>query len=198
MVSRHHINSIALSKFVVRGGASLKNLFLFHYSLWKSYGTEVLISVADITTGKGCAKLINEAKKIGPVGGIFNCAVLLRDAILENQTAASFKAALSVKAVATKHLDQISRKLCPEIEHFVVLSSITCGYGNAGQSNYGMANSVMERVIEDRATKGLPAKAIEVRLFLRPVSLPLSFKSGDTLFNLYFSIFFICLVRPNR
>lgn len=38
---------------------------------------------------------------------------------------------------------------------------MSCGRGNAGQTNYGMANSVMERIIEQRHNEGLPAKAVQ-------------------------------------
>jgi len=68
---------------------------------------------------------------------------------------------MAPKAVATKHLDELSRQLCPELQYFVVFSSVSCGRGNAGQSNYGMANSVMERIMERRHKLGLPAKAIQ-------------------------------------
>lgn len=65
------------------------------------------------------------------------------------------------KATATAILDELSRTMCPNLKHFVVFSSITCGYGNAGQSNYGYANSVMERICEKRRHEGLPGLAIE-------------------------------------
>ena len=63
--------------------------------------------------------------------------------------------------MATHHLDQLSRKLCPDLEQFVVFSSVSCGRGNAGQTNYGMANSVMERICEERKAGNVPALAIE-------------------------------------
>jgi fatty acid synthase len=51
--------------------------------------------------------------------------------------------------------------MCPSLKHFVVFSSVSCGMGNAGQSNYGFANSVMERIVEKRREAGLPGKAIQ-------------------------------------
>lgn len=51
--------------------------------------------------------------------------------------------------------------MCPELKHFVIFSSVSCGRGNAGQTNYGMSNSVMERICEIRQSEGLPALAIE-------------------------------------
>lgn len=136
-------------------------MFDFFLSLWRSYGVQVLVSVANITTPTGCLELITSAIKLGPVGGIFNLAVRLKDAIFENQEADLFTESLSVKATATKYLDEISRKLCPQLKQFVVFSSVSCGRGNVGQTNYGMANSIMERIIEARHAAGLPAKAIQ-------------------------------------
>lgn len=51
--------------------------------------------------------------------------------------------------------------MCPKLKHFVIFSSVSCGRGNAGQTNYGMSNSVMERICEDRQLEGLPALAVE-------------------------------------
>lgn len=50
----------------------------------------------------------------------------------------------------------MTRKKCPDLDYFVVFSSVSCGRGNAGQSNYGFANSTMERICEQRHHDGLP------------------------------------------
>nr|QNU13192.1 fatty acid synthase 1 [Locusta migratoria] len=129
--------------------------------LWMNYGVKVIVSTADVTTQEGCYNLLVEANKLGSVGGIFNLAVDLQDAVLENQTVESFHKSAGPKAVATGLLDVISQKLCPQLHSFVVFSSVSCGRGNAGQSNYGWSNSVMERICEERHSKGLPAVAIQ-------------------------------------
>ncbi|CAO1403431.1 unnamed protein product [Diamesa serratosioi] len=133
----------------------------YRIKTWKSYGIKVVISTSDIKTSSGCENLIRESMNLGPIGGIFNLAVVLRDSILENQNKSMFDESMAPKAIATKHLDEWSRKLCPYLQYFVVFSSVSCGRGNAGQSNYGMANSVMERIMEQRHEDGLPAKAIQ-------------------------------------
>ena len=51
--------------------------------------------------------------------------------------------------------------MCPDLEHFVVFSSVICGHGNFNQTNYGFANSVMERICERRRDDGLPALAVQ-------------------------------------
>lgn len=51
--------------------------------------------------------------------------------------------------------------MCPDLSYFVAFSSVSCGRGNAGQSNYGYANSAMERVCEKRRYDGLPGLAVQ-------------------------------------
>ena len=65
--------------------------------------------------------------KLGPVGGIFNLAVILKDSIFDNQDVEKFVECMAPKAVATKHLDELTRKLCPELQYFVVFSSVSRG-----------------------------------------------------------------------
>lgn len=87
---------------------------------------------------------------------VINYFKVLRDAFLENQTPQDFEIVSKPKVTGTKNLDTVTRKSCPELDHFVVFSSVSCGRGNAGQTNYGFANSVMERICEARQEAGLP------------------------------------------
>ncbi|XP_044262250.1 fatty acid synthase-like [Tribolium madens] len=131
------------------------------FKIWQSYGTRVHISTITISSKEDCLNLIKEASKLGPVDGIFNLAVVLKDELFENQTEESFRISLTPKAFATKYLDEVSRDLCPNLRYFVVFSSVSCGRGNIGQTNYGMANSIMERICEKRKIEGFPALAIQ-------------------------------------
>ncbi|KAG5675543.1 hypothetical protein PVAND_005439 [Polypedilum vanderplanki] len=149
-------------KLLISSGRGITNAYqASRIKIWKSYGVDVRITTEDVTTEKGCEKLLIDAVKIGPVGGIFNLAVALRDGIFENQTTQMFMESLAPKANATQYLDKLSRKLCPNLKHFVIFSSVSCGRGNAGQTNYGMGNSIMERICEIRHKIGLPAKAVQ-------------------------------------
>lgn len=119
------------------------------------------VCTADITTLRGCRELIDTANAIGPIDGIFNLAVQLRDGLMENLSKDNFLECIAPKACATQHLDDISRHICPHLRYFVVFSSVSCGRGNTGQANYGLANSMMERIIENRVTNGFSGKAIQ-------------------------------------
>lgn len=111
--------------------------------LWQSYGTKVIIVAnKDASKLEDCRSIIETAAKLAPVDAIFNLAVVLKDAIWDNQTSETFRESFYAKAWSTKHLDLLTRKMCPKLRQFVVFSSVSCGRGNAGQTNYGMSNSV--------------------------------------------------------
>lgn len=130
--------------------------------LWKSYGIKVTIMSGKAASNpKDCEEILSTASRQAPVDAIFNLAVVLKDSLLENQTANTFEESFEAKARSTTNLDKLSRIMCPTLRHFVVFSSVSCGRGNAGQTNYGMSNSVMERICERRAAEGLPALAIQ-------------------------------------
>uniref|UniRef100_T1ITL1 Fatty acid synthase n=1 Tax=Strigamia maritima TaxID=126957 RepID=T1ITL1_STRMM len=126
---------------------------------WKQMGVDVQISNKNVTALKDAQSLLKDAHK--PVGGIFQLAMVLKDNLMENQTTDSFRQVAEPKILGTHNLDAASRILCPALDWFVVFSSISCGRGNSGQSNYGFANSTMERICEDRKKVGLPALAIQ-------------------------------------
>ncbi|KAL3198252.1 hypothetical protein MRX96_044460 [Rhipicephalus microplus] len=128
---------------------------------WTDMGATVLVSTDDVSTKEGARKIIETASSFGPMGGIFNLAMVLRDALIENQTAEMYAKVCKPKVLATQSLDEVSRQQCPELDHFVVFSSFSCGRGQVGQTSYGFANSVAERLCERRVADGLPGLAIQ-------------------------------------
>lgn len=70
---------------------------------------------------------------------------------------------------------RVTREACPELDYFVVFSSVSSGRGNAGQSNYGFANSAMERICEKRRHEGLPGGPHPL-----PLALPTPPHSGHS------------------
>lgn len=128
---------------------------------WRDRGVTIAIDTNDVTTLKGTESLLKESNKLGPVGGIFNLAAVLRDGLLGDQTEKDFQQVCVPKVDGTKYLDKASRQLCPELDYFICFSSISCGRGNIGQTNYGLANSAMERICENRQASGLPGTAIQ-------------------------------------
>lgn len=128
---------------------------------WRRQGVQLLVSTRDASSLEGARALVAEAAQLGPVGGVFNLAMVLRDAMLENQTPELFLDVSKPKYDGTVNLDRVTREACPELDYFVAFSSVSCGRGNAGQTNYGFANSTMERVCEQRRHDGLPGLAVQ-------------------------------------
>ncbi|CAG2175853.1 unnamed protein product [Oppiella nova] len=122
------------------GGFGLELIQWMHYrggrkfmvtSSNKNLSLDLLVSTANGMTIEGTQRLLNEAKELGPIGGIF------------------------------AHLDQLSRQLAYKLDYFVVFSSVSCGKGNGGQSNYGFGNSMCERICEERRRDGLHGLAVQ-------------------------------------
>ena len=86
---------------------------------------------------------------------------ILKNALFLEQTEDMFHLVIGPKATATIYLDKLSRTMCPNLEYFVMFSSVVSGQGNSTQTNYGFANSIMERICEIRTTNNLPALAIQ-------------------------------------
>ncbi|XP_067204753.1 fatty acid synthase-like [Linepithema humile] len=104
--------------------------------------------------------MLKSAEKLAPVDVIFNLTVVLNDKICQNQTVKTFQEPFKAKAWATKNLDHL-RKICPQLCHFVVFCLVSCGRVNAGQTNYGMANSIVKRICERRVQEGLHGLAVQ-------------------------------------
>ncbi|KAH8306772.1 hypothetical protein KR044_013278 [Drosophila immigrans] len=128
---------------------------------WHERSVKVVIDTNDVSTDAGCQKLLERSNKMALVGGIFNLAAVLKDSLFDDQTMKNFEIVAAPKILITKHLDHNSRIMCPALEHFICFSSLAAGRGNPGQTNYGMANSTMERICEKRQAEGYPGTAIQ-------------------------------------
>ncbi|GMT36007.1 hypothetical protein PFISCL1PPCAC_27304 [Pristionchus fissidentatus] len=129
---------------------------------WRRLGISVLVSTQNIAKAEDARELIRQCMEMGPVGGVFHLAMVLRDCLFENQNVQNFKDAAEAKYDGTLNLDAATREACKdELRWFVVFSSITSGRGNAGQTNYGWSNSTMERMVDARRRDGYPGIAIQ-------------------------------------
>lgn len=131
--------------------------------VWREQGVQVKISTNDVGTEEGAQAIIKEAQELGRLGGVFHLAVVLRDSLFDNQTPSTFQEVCKPKYNGTIFLDKLTRQedISKDLHWFVVFSSVSSGRGNAGQSNYGFANSSMERICEQRVDDGLPGLAIQ-------------------------------------
>lgn len=69
-------------------------------------GTKVVLSTNNVGMETGAQAIIDEAQALGPLGGIFHLAVILRDSIFENQTTQMFNEVAVPKYHGTIFLDR--------------------------------------------------------------------------------------------
>ncbi|XP_060080138.1 fatty acid synthase-like [Ylistrum balloti] len=157
LIDRGARHLILTSRSGVKTGYQARKL-----QVWKKKGIQIVVSNEDVTTEHSAQSLIKESCNIREVGGVFHLAMVLKDGFLENLSQRDFDVVCQPKVKGTLHLDKVTRDHCKEsLDWFVVFSSVSCGRGNAGQTNYGFANSVMERICEQRTRDGFPALAVQ-------------------------------------
>lgn len=123
-------------------------------------GVQVITSKLDVSVRREAQKVLKLAEEFGALGGIFITALVLRDGLFENLNIIDFEEVCALKALGTKNLDDLSRS-CKELDYFVCFSSVVAGFGNQGQTNYGYANSVMDRICERRRKASLHGLSIQ-------------------------------------
>jgi len=128
---------------------------------FERHGARVTVSTRDVGDAREADALVREIEAERPLGAVFHLAMVLDDALLANQTPERFARVSHAKVEGAQHLDIATRAHCRALDHFVAFSSIVGGVGNAGQSNYGYANSALDRLCEARRRAGYPAIAIQ-------------------------------------
>jgi fatty acid synthase len=137
------------------------NIQKYFIDYFNEKGGHVEVSNLDITSEKQAIHLIERAEKFGQIGGIFHLALVMKDGFFENQNSKQFHEVHIAKFNGLKNLDNITRSRNTDLDLFVAFSSISCGRGNPGQSNYGFSNSSVERLCEMRRKDGLHGLAIQ-------------------------------------
>lgn len=93
--------------------------------------------------------------------GFIHSAGILRDALLMNQDFTKFEEVFAPKAWAGLYLNHALEKFpCPKLEFMWMFSSVAT-YGNAGQSPYSAANSLLDSLARYRKSQGLPCTVMQ-------------------------------------
>ena len=98
------------------------------------------------------------SKSSGRLHSIWLTSGILEDNLFKSLEVANFERVFDSKALPALNVDCIARKRKLDRCLFVGFSSYSCGFGNAGQTNYGYANSVLDELIARRKAQGMPCK----------------------------------------
>jgi acyl transferase domain-containing protein/NADPH:quinone reductase-like Zn-dependent oxidoreductase/NADP-dependent 3-hydroxy acid dehydrogenase YdfG/acyl carrier protein len=92
-----------------------------------------------------------------PVRGVFHAAMVLDDAPIHELTAERLAGVWAPKAAGAWAL----HRACPDVEHFVLFSSIAAVVGNPGQSAYAAANGFCDALARHRRGQGQAGQSIQ-------------------------------------
>ena len=165
----HWMISMNARKFLLTSRNGIKNFYQeFVINRLQKFGEELKFFNVSIEvlknnclTVESAQQVLSEAQNMAPIAGIFHLGIILNDCLIEKMTYEQFYESIDCKYKVFDNLDKLSRKLEYNLDYFVVFSSVTCGKGNTGQTNYSFGNSMCERICEQRRRDGLHGLAIQ-------------------------------------
>ncbi|KAK2027478.1 hypothetical protein LX32DRAFT_729361 [Colletotrichum zoysiae] len=128
-------------------------------------GARVCSYACDIAEESQVRQMVSQMRndKVPPVKGIIQAAMVLRDALFQNATASDYEAVVRPKVQGTMNLHSLVPGAAgPELDFFVMLSSVSGVVGNAAQAAYAAANTFLDAFAEHRVGLGLHAAALDL------------------------------------
>ena len=124
----------------------------------KHSGSQIDVSQVDVLDYSATAQWLEQANQKRPVTGILFLAGQLHDGLIQNMSWPHFEKAINVKTQGLLNVDTLSRNL--SLDLFIAFSSLTSITGSPGQASYVAANTFVDRLMQQRASLGLPGLSI--------------------------------------
>jgi acyl transferase domain-containing protein/acyl carrier protein len=122
-------------------------------------GAEVRLIRGDVAKEAEVAQAVGTLRRLPqPLRGVFHCAGLLDDGVLEQQTWRRFEHVLAPKVIGAWNLHRCTRDL--PLDFFVLFSSVASLLGSPGQANHAAANAYLDALAWHRRADRLSAVSI--------------------------------------
>ncbi len=126
---------------------------------FEAQGVELHVAKVDVSNLEQVETLFSQIKAtMPPLKGIMHAAMVLDDGLLLQLDKTRFERVMAPKALGGWHLHQQS--LDTPLDFFITFSSVSALLGNAGQSNYVVANAVLDGLAHYRRSRELPGLSI--------------------------------------
>jgi NAD(P)-dependent dehydrogenase (short-subunit alcohol dehydrogenase family) len=113
-------------------------------SALKKNGSEAIYLAADVMDLNDMkAKIQTAQNQIGAITGIIHGAGVLADKLIQNKTESDFDNVLTVKLDGLENMLQVIE--WSQLKNLILFSSVAGFYGNNGQSDYAMANEILNK-----------------------------------------------------
>ena len=139
-------NAIAAESEVGRRIAGVRGL--------EALGVAVHIAAVDVSDETQLSAFLDSYKSEGwpPIRGVFHAAGTLNDQLASSLSKGDFEAVLGPKLRGAQHLD----RLLPDLDLFVMVSSISAVIAQPGQANYAAANAGLDALARDVSIADYP------------------------------------------
>ncbi|RSL81518.1 hypothetical protein CEP51_005809 [Fusarium floridanum] len=128
----------------------------------RQLGVAVEVLKCDVSDALALKPLLEDAKqRFPPIKGVINCAMNLKDGIIENMTADRWNDALRPKVQATLNLERL---LKAQLDFFICLSSVAGIVGSRGQSNYNAGNTFQDAFAHSLSEPNVQAISLNLSL----------------------------------
>jgi len=157
--SNNNITPVQLEKAFKKHMANreiMKNLDKIRNS-----GASVLYYSADVRDFDKVTSILNEVRSAhGPVRGIIHGAGALEDRTIIDKTLDQFENVFDTKVKGLNVLLEATRQ--DTLKYLVLFSSVTARVGNNGQSDYAMANEVLNKIAQQESIKRPDCKVTSI------------------------------------
>jgi acyl transferase domain-containing protein/NAD(P)-dependent dehydrogenase (short-subunit alcohol dehydrogenase family) len=127
----------------------------------KKTGAAVFYRSVDIRNLESVQEVISEFRSLhGPVRGIVHGAGVVKDRWIVDKTEDQFRTVFDTKVAGILNLLEATRK--DPLQYLVFFSSVAGRLGNKGQSDYAMANEVLNKIAQQEAFKRPGCKVISI------------------------------------
>ncbi|KAL4915051.1 hypothetical protein BDW62DRAFT_204029 [Aspergillus aurantiobrunneus] len=120
-------------------------------------GCQVLTFAADVADLAAVQRVVSSIPV--PIAGVLQLAMVLADANMMEMDLDKWNAAVRPKVRGTWNLHQA---LPPDLDFFVMTSSLSGMFGNYGQANYAAANTFLDSFVQFRRSQGLAASTVDL------------------------------------
>ena len=124
-------------------------------------GMEVEVYACDVSDQLALKKVIDTIQQRGILGSVVHAAGVLNDKAFQEMNVDAITQVASPKMLGAYNLHVLTKDN-PELEMFLVVSSVSAVTGNTFQVNYCLANTFIDGLIEYRVSQGLPGNSLQL------------------------------------
>ncbi|KAJ5587845.1 lovastatin nonaketide synthase [Penicillium hispanicum] len=124
-------------------------------------GGQVHVLSADVTKQQSVHQMYQKiVTELPPVAGVVNAAMVMQDSIFANTSIDMLNKVLSPKVDGSRYLNELFSE--PNLDFFILFSSLSVVGGNSGQTSYTAANAYLTALAGQRRSQGLAASVMDL------------------------------------